>query len=162
MEKTLGKTTLATALLLGLGSLAAADASAQSFGAEVLFGSDTDFGIGARGHVPLGTTAPLEVQGGFAIFFPDGPVDYWEVNGNLWYLIETSGSSNAVPYVGGGLNIGVLDAGSSFDTDTELGLNLGGGARFEFTNTTPFVEARFVIGGVEQFVFGGGVMFGRF
>ena len=152
-------TIVAGAALLALG---AAPARAQtSFGAEALFGSDTDFGIGGRLQVGLGTAAPLDFQGSFDLFFPDGPADYWEVNGNIWYSIPTTGTVT-VPYVGGGLNIGVVDPGSDFDSDTDVGLNLGGGARFEFENTTPFVEARFVIGGVEQFVIGGGFLFGRF
>ena len=138
---------LAAGLVIGLAGAEAAHA--QSFGAEAMFGSDTDFGLGGRVHIPLGTTIPLELQGGFALFFPDGPADYWEVNGNLWYLIDTGTGTNVVPYAGGGLNFGVVDAGSGFGNETEVGLNLGGGARF-------------VIAGVEQFVIGGGVMFGGF
>lgn len=143
-----------------LGLAAASPAQGQLFGAEALFGSDTDLGIGARVQLPIDANVPLEFQGSFDLFFPDGPADYWEINGNIWYIVETSGATNVVPYLGGGLNVGHLST-PGFD-DTELGVNLGGGARFEFTNTTPFVEARFVIGGVEQFVIGGGFLFGSF
>jgi hypothetical protein len=132
------------------------------FGAEVLFGTETDVGIGGRVHVDLGSGVPnLEFQGGFALFFPDGPADYWEINGNVWYRIETRGDSNVLPYVGGGLNIGHHDR-DDFEGDTDLGLNLGGGVRFPFQNTTPFLEARFTVGGEEQFIIGGGVLFGGF
>jgi len=134
-------------------------ASGQAlFGAEALFGTDTDFGLGGRVHLDLGTSAPLEFQGAFDLFFPDGPADYWEINANLWYNIETSGSSTALPYLGGGLNIGHTSV-EDFD-DTELGVNLGGGVKFGYTNTIPFLEARVTLGGVEQFVIGGGVLFG--
>lgn len=152
---------LAAGVFLGLLALGPARVDAQaSFGAEAMFGSETDFGIGGRVQLPLGTTLPLEFQGSFDLFFPDGPVDYWEINANIWYLIETRGSTVAVPYVGGGLNIG--HSSTTGFSDTEAGINLGGGARFEFENTTPFVEARFVIGGVGQFVIGGGFLFGGF
>lgn len=136
------------------------EAQAQAlFGAEVLFGTETDVGLGGRVHVPLDLGVPnLEFMGSFNLFFPDGPADYWEINGNVWYRIETSGRSRALPYVGGGLNIGRWSR-EDFD-DTDLGLNLGGGVRFPFENTTPFLEARFTIGGEEQFVIGGGVLFG--
>ncbi|MCG8468557.1 MAG: hypothetical protein MJB57_10175 [Gemmatimonadetes bacterium] len=150
----------ATLLVVGFGLATSSPASAQTlFGAEAVFGSDTDAGLGVRIDLPLGTTAPLSFQGGFNFFFPDVG-DYWEVNGNIWYEIPTSGGGNVAPYVGGGLNIG--RASVSGFSDTEAGLNLGGGAKFIFANTIPFVEARFVIGGAEQFVFGGGVLFGGF
>lgn len=135
-------------------------ASGQAlFGAEALFGTDTDFGLGGRVHLDLGTAAPLDFQGGFNLFFPDGPVDYWEINANLWYNFETLEGSTALPYLGGGLNIGHVSAAEGFD-ETDLGVNLGGGVKFGFTNTIPFLEARVTLGGVEQFVIGGGVLFG--
>ena len=138
-------------------------AQAQAlFGAELLFGTETNVGLGGRVHVDLEPGVPnLELMGSFDLFFPDGPTDYWEINGNVWYRIETSGSSRALPYVGGGLNIGHRSR-EGFDDDTDLGLNLGGGVRFPFENTTPFLEARFTIGGEEQLVIGGGVLFGGF
>lgn len=130
------------------------------FGAEALFGTETDFGLGARIHYDLGTSAPLEFQGAFDLFFPDGPADYWEINTNLWYNLPTSGGSTALPYLGGGLNIGHV-SGPDGPDDTELGVNLGGGVKFGFTNTIPFLEARVTVGGIdEQLVIGGGVLFG--
>lgn len=151
---------LVSALLGGLLVCLPAGASGQVlFGAEALFGTETDFGIGGRIHYDLGTTAPLEFQGAFDLFFPDGPADYWEINGNLWYNLPTSSGSTALPYLGGGLNIGHVSA-NGFD-DTELGVNLGGGVKFGFTNTIPFLEARVTLGGIdEQLVIGGGVLFG--
>ena len=149
------------AAFVALFALEANEAHAQTvFGAEAMFGSETDLGIGARLQLPLGPEIPLDFQGGFNLFFPDGPSDYFEINGNLWYDIPTSGTTNVEPYVGGGLNIGHHSV-SGF-SDTDVGLNLGGGARFVFANTTPFIEARFVVGGSEQFVIGGGVLFGGF
>ncbi len=147
------------ALFLGVIASGASPVTAQmEFGAEAMFGSETDAGLGARLQLPLGTEIPLDFQGGFNLFFPDGPAEYWEINGNLWYTIPTSGSTNVEPYAGGGINLG--HASVSGFSNTDIGLNLGGGARFIFENTTPFVEARFVIGGAEQFVIGAGVLFG--
>lgn len=154
------RTFLTGVVLAGGLTLTAAPASAQAlFGAEAAFGTETDFGIGGRAHFPLGTSAPLDVQPGFMLFFPDGPAEYWEINVNLWYHIRTGGGSNALPYVGGGLNIGHVSSDGDFD-DTDVGLNLGGGVRFGFTNTIPFLEARVTVGGDEQLVIGGGVLFG--
>lgn len=129
------------------------------FGAQALFGSETDFGIGGRLQTGLGTSAPIDFQGGFNLFFPDGTRDYWELNGNIWYRFEVAGSG--VPYAGGGINIGRLSAGEESVSNTELGLNLGGGYRFGGVNTKPFIEARFTVAGHEQFVIAGGVLFGN-
>ncbi len=154
------KGALVSALLGGFLFCLPSGAAGQAlFGAEALFGTDTDFGLGGRVHLDLGTTAPLEFQGGFDLFFPDGPADYWEINANLWYDIPNSGGSSALPYLGGGLNIGHTSEGEGFD-NTDLGVNLGGGVKFGFTNTIPFLEARVTLGGVEQFIIGGGVLFG--
>jgi len=130
-------------------------------GAEALFGSDTDFGIGGRVQTDLATVIPLDFSGSFDLFFPDGPADYWEINGNVWYPIHIPHASG-VPYIGGGLNIGHFDPGGEGRSDTDLSLNVGGGYRFNFTKTSPFLEARFTLGGVEQFVISGGVLLGRF
>jgi len=132
-----------------------------AFGAEALFGSDTDFGIGGRLQTDLKTAIPLDFAGSFDLFFPDGPADYWEINGNVWYDIHIPHASG-VPYIGGGLNIGHRDPGGDRSSDTDFGLNLGGGYRFNFSKTSPFLEARFTVGGVDQFVIGGGVLLGWF
>jgi hypothetical protein len=151
-----------TVLAIGAFLFGAADARAQiAFGAEALFGSETDFGLGARVQTDLGTSIPLDFSGSFDLFFPDGPADYWEINGNVWYEIDVAGAAG-VPYVGAGLNIGHVDPGGEGFSDTELAVNLGGGYRFDFANTSPFIEARFTIGGVDQFVIGGGVLLGWF
>jgi len=152
----LASTLASTALVFHAGEVRAQ----TTFGAQAMFGSETDLGIGGRLQVPLGPQVPLDFQGGVNLFFPDGPGEYFEVNANLWYDIPTSGATNVVPYVGGGINLGHQRI-SGF-SDTDVGLNLGGGARFVFANTTPFIEARFVVSGSEQFVIGGGVLFRGF
>lgn len=163
MTKRILRNFLAIAALGLLALSGPTEARAQTmFGAEAMVGTDTEFGLGGRFHVDLAPgVRNLEVMGSFDYFFPDGPTDYWEINGNVWYRIPVRGNSTAVPYVGGGLNIGHLDREATED-DTDVGLNLGGGLRFLFENTIPFLEARVTIGGVEQFVIGGGVLFGRF
>jgi hypothetical protein len=151
---------LLTALAISGLAFGPGQAAAQvGVGAEAMFGSKTDFGLGGRVLAGMGTTAPLDFQGGFAIYFPDGPAEFWEANANIWYRIDAS-LPNGDPYVGGGLNIG--RASGEGASSTELGVNLGGGFRWNFTNTAPFVEARFVVGGHDQFVIGGGVAFGGF
>ncbi|MDH3733687.1 MAG: hypothetical protein OEU54_09145 [Gemmatimonadota bacterium] len=156
MKKGVLLTALAIAGLLTVPTRADAQVA---FGPEAMFGTEFDFGLGGRLVAGLGTEIPLEFQGGFNIFFPDGPRDYWELNGNVWFTIDTP--AIGAPYVGGGLNIGRRTSSESVSS-TELALNIGGGYRFNFTNTAPFIEARFALGGHEQFVIGGGFLFGGF
>ena len=156
-----GLAALLAVIFMAMAGLASEARAQVAFGAEALFGSDTDFGIGGRVQADLKTSIPLDVAGSFDLFFPDGPADYWEINGNVWYPIHIPRVSG-VPYIGGGLNIGHFDPGGDGDSDTDLSLNVGGGYRFNFTKTSPFLEARFTLGGVEQFVIGGGVLLGWF
>lgn len=163
MKKSVLRAVLTITAMGVLGLVGAREVQAQTmFGAEAMIGTDMEFGLGGRVHFDLAPGVPnLEIMGSFDYFFPDGPSEYWEINGNAWYRIATSASQTAVPYVGGGLNIGHLDRSATQD-DTDVGINLGGGVRFLFENTIPFLEARVTIGGVEQLVIGGGVLFGGF
>lgn len=138
------------------------------FGAQLSWADDTEFGIGARAVVDLTPlTNGLEAIGSFDYFFPDQPlgadINYWEINANLAYVFK--GVPSLAPYLGGGLNfahasvsvdaLGVPVGGSN----TELGLNLLGGARMNLGPVQPFGELRIELGGGEQFVIAGGVLF---
>ncbi|HEU5261392.1 MAG TPA: hypothetical protein VFU41_08225 [Gemmatimonadales bacterium] len=180
MRKLIGSALLLAALALTAGESvaqrrpaprrAAAPAPAQraSFGAELAYGTDTDFGLGARvvfGLRSLFPRTPLDAHVGFLYFFPDAPtgvdVTYWEINGNIAYRIPNVRGSLA-PYLGGGLNIAHASASSGglSASDTKLGLNLLGGTTFKVKGTViPFVEARGIISGGEQFVISGGMRF---
>ena len=137
-------------------------------GAQLSWADDAEFGLGARAVVDLTPfTNGLEAIGSFDYFFPDQPlgadIDYWEINANLAYLFR--GVPSLAPYLGGGLN--VAHASVSVDalgvpvggSDTELGLNLLGGARINLGRVKPFAEMRVELGGGEQFVIAGGVLF---
>jgi hypothetical protein len=152
MKKTLF---IATAMLCLAG---AESASAQGFrwGPEVSLGTDTDLGLGARAEFDFSGSA-LTIIASFDYYFPDGPVDYWEINANLIYNFDIPSAPTVTPYAGGGLNIGHA-SGDGF-SDTDPGLNLLGGTRFDAGSIMPFVEVKFTIEGVEQFVITGGILF---
>src|SRR5687768_2239938 len=155
---------MAIALAIGAGS-----ASAQRFGAQLNWGNDFDFGVGAR--VELGmpnlftSSGPLSrtsLVGSFDYFFPDcgGDCSYWEINGNLTIPITASGVD---PYVGAGLNVArfSVDVAGADASNTELGLNLLGGINFGLGRVAAFGEGRVEIGGGEQFVLTFGIKFGK-
>ena len=151
---------LAMAALALCGCAMAGDLQGQvRWGAQVLWGDDTDIGIGARleyrakslfGNTPITSAAHLDW------YFPGNSVTYLELNYNLYYDFT---AKSVAPYAGGGLRLGY--ASSSGNSDTDIGLNLGGGMKFKSSGkVTPFVEGRFTLGGdVEQLVLAGGILF---
>lgn len=141
-----------------------------SFGVQLNWSSDVDFGIGGRGVFPLQSLfpkTPLDGIVSFDFFFPSAPAgvsaDYWEINGNVAYRFTVPSRSAFRPYAGGGLNIAHASAGPSGGTsvsETKAGLNLLGGTTFKVRGTvTPYAEARGEIGGGKTFIITAGVRF---
>ena len=171
---------LGSALLLAVVALAPTQAAAQrraaprptasssqkpSFGLELNWSSDVDFGIGGRGVFPLESLfpkTPLDGIVSFDYFFPGNSVRYWELNGNVAYRFTVPRTSSLRPYAGGGLNIAHASiSGVSGSGATRAGLNLLGGTTFKLKGSTlvPFVEARGEVGGGKTFIITGGVRF---
>lgn len=126
-------------------------------GPQLNVGTETDLGVGGR---VLGNVEQmnLELVGSFDLYFPDGPTDFWEINGNAFYHFHLPETPSVLPYAGGGLNIAQTSNG--FES-TEPGLNLGGGVRFPLENLSPYVEGRAVVSDADQLVFTFGVLFGH-
>ena len=124
-------------------------------GPTLAYDNDLDFGLGAT----LGTTLPSLGEGfgllaDILLFFPEGPVNYFEVNAGVTYDFPLEGST-VVPFILGGINIARTSGevlGISF-SDTQLGLNLGGGIDFDAGNFRPSVGVRAEVSGGEALVF---------
>ncbi len=147
-------------LAVGFSLLTAAPSSAQvHLGPQISLADDADVGIGARLVAGVPQYRGVEFAGSFDVFFPDGDADYWELNGNLIYNFEIPDAGAFRPYAGGGLNIARIDPPVG-DSDTDLGLNVLGGAKFPNEGpVTPYLELRAEIEGGEQFVITGGILF---
>src|SRR5690348_11139216 len=148
----------------------ASSAQRPSFGLELNWSSDVDFGIGGRGVFPLESLfprTPLDGIVSFDYFFPSVPAGttghYWEINGDVGYRFTVPRSSSLRPYAGGGLNIAhaSASAGGASVSETKAGLNLLGGTTFRLkgSSLTPFAEARGEVGGGKTFVITAGVRF---
>jgi hypothetical protein len=149
--------------------ICSADAEAQAFGVQGVWGDDTDFGIGVRAEWNL--TNVFTNQGPFSrtflitefnYYFPDcDPIDcnFWEINGNIAVPIT---AQTIDPYVGLGLNIAhaSVEAGDFEGDDTEVGLNLLGGLRFNLGTLGAYTEGRIVLSGAEQFSLTFGLLVG--
>lgn len=150
-------------LLLGLATVGALAmpglASAQVVvGPSVAFHDDLDFGIGAFVMFPLEEVDPnVAASVDFGYFFPEGGLDYWEINGNVIYNFPVEADAPVLPFVLGGLNIGRFSAGAF--SDTEIGLNLGGGIVFPSDQFRPVVGAKIELEGGDGFVLFGGLGF---
>jgi hypothetical protein len=158
-----------TILFLGVSTQAGAAAGQISAGVQGNWGSETDFGVGARALFDLsGILRGLQTVGSFDYFLPSAEVgadnDYWEINANLVYRIGTKLRAVS-PYTGVGFNVAhfktsteVLGVGATGD-ETRGGLNLLGGLTLNGGRLKPFVEARVEVGGGKQFVATAGVRF---
>ena len=156
------KVMILAAVMLCFAGVESASAQGFRWGPQVSLAEDADFGVGARVEFDF-ANSPLTIIGSFDYYFPDGPVDYWEINGNLIYNFTIPSAPTVTPYAGGGLNIAHAswDGGNLVDdsSDTDAGLNLLGGARFDAGAIMPFIEMKFEIAGGEQFVVTGGLLF---
>jgi hypothetical protein len=149
-------------LVLGACSNARAVHKQFSLGAQGSWGDDTDVGLGARVIFDLGfLLRGLEFTGSFDYFFPGEQFglerDYWEVNTNAMYRIDTRGNT-VIPYAGAGFNVArrdvsvrVLD-GEISGYETSNGVNLLGGLLFDVGGPAVFVEGRMEVEGGRQFV----------
>lgn len=144
----------------------ARDGRGVDLGPQLLYGGDTDLGVGGRVIVNLESLPNWDFLASFNVWFPDdngADVSAWEGNANLAYNFLIEDVNSVFPYVGGGLNIFhvSVDRGPSegdFD-DTDLGINLFGGTKFTAGSLTPFAEVRVVIEGSDQVVLAFGLLF---
>ena len=137
-------------------SLVAMPAQSQIYlGPEVAWNDDFDLGIGAGIEFDLPELYEgITFMGDFLYFFPGDDVDYWEINANLSYDLPLE-DVPVVPFGLAGLNIGRASQDSEIEgasySDTQIGLNLGAGVKFDLGSFRPRVAARFSIGGWDTF-----------
>jgi len=131
-------------------------------GGQLSWGDEFDLGLGARVVLRIPSErVPLEAIGTFDYFFPDeDDLNYWELNTNVVYRIPVQ-VPMLTPYAGAGINIAhvSIDTDAVDASDTEIGLNLLGGIKYDAGPFTSFGELRFELDGGEQFVLSLGVLF---
>ena len=161
--------------LLAVASLAAYPASAVGqvqVGPFAAFHDDADLGVGAFVGIPVPEIHEnASFVGNFGYFFPDKhhsgvrDSDYWEANADLMYRFPLE-DDRFTPWVMAGLNVAhwaFTDEGEGVQersgTNTDIGLNLGGGVTFGTGTTLPFAGVKFELDGGEGAVLFGGVSF---
>lgn len=145
----------------------ARDGRGVDLGPQILYGGDTDLGVGGRLIVNVESLPNWDFLASFNVWFPDAngaDVNAWEGNANLAYNFLIEDVESIFPYVGAGLNIFHVSVennspGNGDFDNTDLGVNLFGGTKFTAGSLTPFAEVRVVIEGSDQVVLAFGLLF---
>lgn len=152
--------------LIAVIMLTASTSFAQSgdikVGGGLVYGSEVE-AIGLQANGVYGFTEEISAAADVSIYFPDG-YDWWAINLNGHYNFHAEEGTSV--YGLAGLNIATLSFdvdlgqfGSASGSDSEVGLNLGGGAEFDVEFAHVFGEAKYIIGNADQFVIGAGLRF---
>ncbi len=127
----------------------------SSLGAGVAYGGDIE-AVGLEGRFYHNFSGPLRLAVNFTYFFPGDNFTMWTLDPNIHYTFANF--SGGIFYGLGGLDI--ANAGiKDFDSDTELGLNLGAGIEGDVSFGGVFGELKVVLAGAEQIVITGGLRF---
>jgi hypothetical protein len=157
------KKLLCTVALVGMLGAPAIVSAQATVGPLAAFHDDFDFGIGGFASIPVPSLDPnLSIVPSFVYFFPGDPLGFFEINGDVMYQFEVSDETPVLPFAFAGLNVARYSVdidGLGSGSNTEIGLNLGGGIKFRAESLEPFAGAKFEIQDGSGFVIFGGVGF---
>lgn len=127
--------------------------SAQAtLGPALAYHDDYKLGVGVGLNVPIQEfDEGVAILADFFYFFPDGSINYLELNGNLTYSFALD-RSPVTPFALAGANISNTSEDVTDASRTEVGLNLGGGLYFALGRVRPTVGAKIEVGGGRGFV----------
>lgn len=147
------------------------------FGGGLVYGAEIEnVGIQANGHLVVNEENKLRIGADATFFLPEKATaagievksKLFTINVNGHYMLVDS--ETLILYAIGGLNLGFVSVDvdgpadeiflfGSGASDTELGLNIGGGLEYEVPFGRVYAEVKYVVGGFDQLVIGGGVRF---
>lgn len=155
-------------VMLGLVALMLVPSSAAAqvyVGFQGSWGDRYDWGIGGRVTVDLTPRlVPVMIAGSYDYFWPGETFtrdyEYWEVNLNALFVqrvFSVGTAGYATGYFGAGLNIAnpsvtIIESGDK-SSDTELGLNLLAGTKYNIGRVSPYFDLSFIFGGSKQIKF---------
>lgn len=158
------KIILTSCLLFGL-ALAfnttsyAQESSDVKIGGGLIYGLEVE-AIGIQAGAKYAFTPEISGAADLAIYFPDN-YDWWELNANAHYHFYAEEGTKV--YGLGGLNYTTwsFDMGSGGSiSNSEVGLNLGGGAEFGMDFADIYTELKYVLGDADQLAISAGLRFG--
>lgn len=125
-------------------------------GGTLNWGTKSDLGLGVRGEYVWPFEQGTSSIASFDYFFPKAG-SYWELNLNLAHTIPVTIKDIGL-YAGAGLNWARIDP-ENREARNDFGMNLLGGIKYFLTSVKLIGEVRWELGGGDQVVFTGGVMF---
>lgn len=129
---------------------------------------DLFLGLEARGGVE---TLPVDVNAAFDFYFTEENTNFWSLHLGALYFLEAPDFDFA-PYAGVGLGISRFSVdvpevdtpfgsfGGNNTGNTELAINLIGGATMDLGAIKPFAQAQISLGGYDLFSLAVGLLFG--
>lgn len=130
-----------------------------TLGPAIAYHDDFKLGIGAALNVPIQEfDEGVAIMADFFYFFPDGSVNYLELNGNFTYSFALD-RSPVTPFALAGANVSNTSNDFTDTSRTEVGVNLGAGLSFALGRVRPAIGAKVEIGGGRGFVLFGHLPF---
>ena len=139
------------------------NANAQfEIGGGLVFSTESGPTIGVDARVQFGVAETFRIAPSLNYLFKSDGVSILEINGDVHYPFAVTESVTIYPI--GGLNITRIsvDLGFGSGSDSEIGINLGGGVNFNITESIrAFAELKAVvlIDGYSPIIIGAGVLF---
>ena len=157
MKKCIANLLIFGMVFLGLSSTTNAQIK---LGGGLAFGSQDNIGIGIDVKAVFGITETITVSPSYNLFFPGEGADFWTINGDVRYNLVNDESLLVYPLAGLNISrVGFSGFGISGGT-SEIGLNLGGGAEFGFSEKlSAFGEIKYIISDFDQLVIAAGILF---
>ena len=161
--------------MIGIFALMSVGATAQlELGGALVFGTEiSTIGLQARGQYEI--TEEFDGTANLTYFFPktegvsgfEVKLSMFTINFDGHYNAYSSGTVEVYPLLG--LNISIVTIKTDFDipgtttsaklSDTNVGLNVGGGAAFEISDgLNAFGELKYVASSFDQLVISAGIM----
>ncbi|OSY88943.1 hypothetical protein WH52_04570 [Tenacibaculum holothuriorum] len=145
--------------------LSATAFSQTKLGAQLVYGTNTEFGAGAKAIFSI--TDKINLSPSINYYFGKSAAgvastSFFEVNADAHYSFESDDKLTFYPLVGlnytrSKASVSVLGVSAS---TSSFGVNLGGGLNYDLSSSiTGLIEAKYVLGNLDQAVFTAGVLF---
>jgi hypothetical protein len=153
---------LCVVALVGMMSAPVAVQAQMTAGPALGYHTDAEsIGVGGFLSIPVPQLSPgFAIVPNFIWWFPDAG-SLFEVNGDVAYNFPVAADSPVAPFAFAGLNImrASVDIGNQTFSNTDVGLNLGGGVQFNAGSLAPIAGAKFEIQDGTGFVIFGAIGF---
>ncbi len=156
-------------ILLGIALLSSFAVSAQQIGLRGGFAYTTEIeklGLNLGGQYSI--NPEIDLSAGFTFFTGESTSIFGTtIKSNFWmfdidghYNFNVENDFTIYPLVGLNFTTASVKIGDNRDSTTELGLNIGGGAKYALTDALDaFFELKYIIGDFDQGVIGLGVVY---